>query len=159
MKILLPSARHLIERLTVIQSVSQAGMRSGKQAGRQAGKGAPKTKFGFFSVADSDYKRWETPNMQEHPTVEWSNTQLMVRPAPVQFLASGLEIAGGLGIAGSADRSTWSPCYTQPWLKTFQPETFGPPPPPQKKKGIRSQGDRGLKIKKSIGGSLCRAKL
>ena len=37
-EILLPSARHLEERLTVSQSVSQSGSRSGKQAGRQTGR-------------------------------------------------------------------------------------------------------------------------
>ena len=48
-KILLPSAVHLEERLTVSQSVnqsvSQASSQSGKQAGRQADRN---TQFGFF---------------------------------------------------------------------------------------------------------------
>ena len=33
-----------------------------------------------------------------------------------------------------------------------------PPPPPLRKCDIQFQGDRGLKIKKSIGGSFCQAK-
>ena len=72
-EILLPSARHLEEWPTVSQSVSQAGQQSGRQAGKN-------TQFGFFSVADYDYK---TPCMQEHSVVEWSNTRPMVRLAPV----------------------------------------------------------------------------
>ena len=61
--ILLPSARHLIERRqSANEPVSQASSQSGKQAGRQAGRNK---QFAFFSAADYDYKHWGTPNVQE----------------------------------------------------------------------------------------------
>ena len=44
--------------------------------------------------------------------------------------------------------------FTQPWYKSFKAQTFDPPPP----NDIRFQGKRGLKTKKSIEGSFCRAK-
>ena len=45
---------------------------------------------------------------------------------------------------------------TQRWFKSFKAQTFDPPRP--LKCRFQFQGDRGLKIKKSIGGSFCRAK-
>ena len=50
-KILLPLAVHLEERLTVSQSVSQSGKQSVRQAGRQAGR--QKHTVWVFTVADS----------------------------------------------------------------------------------------------------------
>ena len=55
-KILLPSARHLEERLTVSQSVSQSVRHSVGQAGRQTGR----QKHTVWLFAAADYKQWET---------------------------------------------------------------------------------------------------
>ena len=107
LKILLPLARHLEERPNVSQSLSQAGKQSIRQlvgqVGRQTGK-----QFGFFSIADYDYKLWGTRSVQEHSAVEWLNTQPMVCLAPIRFPA------GGLAIAGSADRPLGSFLYLTP---------------------------------------------
>ena len=55
-KILLPSARHLQERVTFSQSVSQSGKsQSGSQLGKQAGK--QKHTVWLFSVVDHSYKQ------------------------------------------------------------------------------------------------------
>ena len=52
-KVLLPSAVHLEERLTVSQSVSQSGQQSVRQSFGQAGRRTETHSLGFFSVADS----------------------------------------------------------------------------------------------------------
>ena len=60
-KILLPSAVHLEERLTVSQqAVSQAGSQSDSQSGKQAGRHT----VWVFSVADSATSSGESNNCQ-----------------------------------------------------------------------------------------------
>ena len=68
----------------VRQASSQSGSPSGKQAGREAGRS---TQFGFFSVADYEYKHWGTRGLQEHSVVEWSNTRQTNRLASVRISA------------------------------------------------------------------------
>ena len=84
-QILLPSTRHLEERLTVSQSVSQAGNQTVRQSvwqtGRQTGKQASRNR----QVADYDYKHWGNPSVQEHSVVKWSNTWPMNRLAPIRI--------------------------------------------------------------------------
>ena len=75
--------------------------------------------------------------------VEWQNTRIMIHWPPVRITAG------------------CSFFFTRPWFKSFLPQTFDPPPPPPAaplKNVIQFQGDKGLKIKKSIGGLFCRVK-
>ena len=80
--------------------------------------------------------------------VEWSNTRPVNRLAPVRILA------GGSAITGSADR------LLDPGSNPSNHKLLTPPPHPKPtptpthppKIDIQFQGDRGLKIKKSIGG-------
>ena len=105
------------------QPISQSGRQAVSQAvswgSRQADRN---TQLSFFSGADYNYKHWGTTGMQEHSMTEWAKTRPMDRLAPVRFPA------GGLAIAGSADRSTSSSYHTRPWFKSFQLQTFDPPP-------------------------------
>ena len=55
--ILLPAAGHLEERLTVSQSVRQAGRQAVGQAGRQTRR--QQHTVGLFSVTYHSYKQWE----------------------------------------------------------------------------------------------------
>ena len=75
-QILLPSAKHLEERLTVSQSVSQSGKQpvsqSGKQPVRQSRQtGRQKHTVWLFSVADYGYKQWEVIILREQSAVKW----------------------------------------------------------------------------------------
>ena len=72
-EILLPSARHLEERLTVSQSVSQSGKQSVRQSVGQAGRqtGRQKHTLCLCSVAVYSYQQWGTICLQEQGMVEW----------------------------------------------------------------------------------------
>ena len=72
-QILLPSAVHLEERLTVSESVSYLGKQSitqsiGQAGGRQADRN---TQFGFFFNDGLGYKQWGALCMPQQPAVEW----------------------------------------------------------------------------------------
>jgi hypothetical protein len=69
-QILLPSAVHLEETLTVSQqSVKQASSQSDSQLGKQAGR--QKHTVWVFSVADSDTSSGESSNCQNKQLVKW----------------------------------------------------------------------------------------
>ena len=71
--ILLPSARHLEERL---ESVSYADSQPISQSARQAGKqiGRQKHTVWFFLVAAYSYKQWGTTFQHQISMVEWWHT-------------------------------------------------------------------------------------
>ena len=67
-KILLPSARHLEERLTVSQSVTESGKQSVRQYVGQTGRqtGMQKHTVWLFSVADYRYKLLSSDKTSRH---------------------------------------------------------------------------------------------
>ena len=67
---LLPSARHLKERLTVSQSVSQSGKQSVRQSVGQAGRQAETHSLPFFAVAEYIYKQRGTTGAPELSAIE-----------------------------------------------------------------------------------------
>ena len=150
--ILLPSAGHLEERPTVSQSASQPGKQSVRQPGRHAGKGHSLA-FLQLQTTITNIREPLDPGVQEQSVVEWSNTRQTNRLASVRIPA------GDLLIAGSANRAP-QPSFILDLGSNPSEHTLLTPlqPPPPKKNGIQFQGDRGLRIKKSIGGSFCWAK-
>ena len=90
-KILLPSAVHLVERLTVSQSVSQSGKQSDSQSGKQAERN---TQFGVF--------QWKTRLQAggREEAVRTSNGRMAMQATPI------MEVGGsfpGRRSAGGAD--------------------------------------------------------
>ena len=94
-EIVLPSARHLKERLSVSQSVSQSGKQSVRQSVGQAGRqtGRQKHTVWLFALTDYRYKQWGTIGQQEHSVVEWQNTRPMTGLTPLRIPASSSAIA------------------------------------------------------------------
>ena len=118
------------------------------QVGRQTGRRKHTT--WLFLVVDYDYKHWGTPSVQEQSVVKWSNTRQTHRPGLVRIPEGG--IGGSLAqLIGPPIPSLYS-TLVQILLTT----TLLTPPP--KKNGTHFQGDRGLRIKKTIGRLFCCAK-
>ena len=69
-KILLPSAVHLEERLTVSQSVSYSGKQSVRQSVGQAGKQTETHSLGFFGGRHG-YKQQGEQQLSGQAVVEW----------------------------------------------------------------------------------------
>ena len=95
-KILLPSAVHLEERLTVSQSVSSSGKHSVRQSVRQEA-GRQKHTVWVFSVADSATSSRESSTFQNK---QWSNGN-----------ASGHRLVGRWFDSQPADRRRHRPAY------------------------------------------------
>ena len=147
-KILLPLARHLEERLIVRESVSQSGKQLVGQAGKQTGR--QKHTVGLFFSGELQLQ-----------TV-WSKKYIGITNGRV------VEHSTCNQACVSSNPGRPSPATGDRPVRFFSPnrgsnpsehKLLTPPLPPTPLKcDIQFQGDRGLKMKNSIGGSFCRAK-
>ena len=145
LQILLPLARHLEERLTVSQSVCQSGKQSVRQlvgqAGRQTGKQKHTVFFQSRTSTNSGEPQWHRSNRR-------SNGRTRACRLKCRRFNSWPAITG----AGPSTHCSFSP---DPGSNPSKHKLLTPSLP---KMCHSVQGDRGLKIKKSIGGLFCRAK-
>ena len=146
-KILLPSAVHLEERLTVSQSVSQSGNKSARQSVRQAGRQTKKHSLGFF--------QWQTQLSTAGKGIAVATSD---GPMVMQSTAN-TQVCGRIPVgrppAVLPDLSTLpNLTLVQTLLSTHKLLIPPHPPPPPKKSDIQFQGIEASESKNPLGDRL-----